>query len=133
MPRTTPGNVQDILGPHYDGKSAITPFIETANSLVSRIAANDTLATLSGVDLELIERWLAAHFYAHADQLMTSKSTGGASGSFQGQTGMVLESTQYGQTAMLLDSTGYLSRLNNETKSGTKQKAQMFWIGKKTV
>ena len=130
MSRTTSGNVQGILSSHYDGTAVLTPFIDTANSLVSRVATADTLVTLSAVDLELIERWLAAHFYAHADQLMTSKSTGGASGSFQGQTGMVLESTQYGQTAMLLDSTGYLSRLSNETKTGTKQKAQLFWLGK---
>jgi len=78
---------------------------------------------------ESVECFLAAHFYAHADQLLQSKSTGGSSGSFQGQTGQVLSSTQYGQTAMLLDVTGLLAKRSKEAETGQKRVAGVSWLG----
>jgi hypothetical protein len=59
-----------------------------------------------------IELQLSAHFYSLRDQRYQSKSTGGASGSFQGQVGEGLASTDYGRNALALDVTGYLARIN---------------------
>lgn len=106
----------------------MTPFIRIANRLVSKVDTNDEDNLLDDGDLQELETWLAAHFYAHRDQLLTSKSTSGASGSFQGQTGMFFSSTQYGQTALLLDVTGYLSALQQMAQNGRK-KIQMIWLG----
>lgn len=126
MSRTSEAAVKLILDRHYDTAHAasLVPFIDTASSLVDKISTNDTTSILSATDLEIIERWLSAHFYAQSDQLYTSKSTGKASGSFQGQTGMQLENTIYGQQAMLLDASGYLSALQKGGIVGG------FWLGK---
>jgi len=129
MARTTSANVTAILvtDKNYDGSTSLAAFIDTATALVDEVVtcAAKRGITLSATLLELIERWLAAHFYAHADPLYTSRSTQGASGSFQGQTGMHLESTQYGQTAMVLDTSRCLAAIN---KGGSKIGA--VWLGK---
>jgi len=129
--RTTDDNVKAILVGHYDtdGAPALTAFIATASSLTDYVDTCDTLDELSTTTLELIERWLAAHFYAHADQLAKSKATGDASVSFQGMTGKGLDSTQYGQTAMNLDVTGCLAKKNKEMTEG-KVKVGITWLGK---
>lgn len=126
--RTTSSAVEGILVDHYDGATSLTPFIETASSITNKVSSNDTDSLLNATDLELIERWLAAHFYAHSDQLPQSKNTGRASASFQGQTGMVFNSTQYGQTALGLDITGYLAKLQAQASTGPI-KASAVWLG----
>jgi hypothetical protein len=129
MPRTTPKLVSEII--QVDPSLQIAPFIRSASALVDWLAAEAlTLAppiTVAESLLRELETWLAAHLYAHRDQLYTSKSTGGASASFQGQTGMYLESTQYGQTALLLDVTGLLAARNK----GIVNRVQVAWLGKR--
>lgn len=126
MSRTNSSNVANILLDNYDGTTVLDRFIDTAASLTNKVSTNDTASELDAADLELIERYLAAHFYCLADPLYASKSTGGASGSFQGQTGMGLDFTPYGQTAKRLDVTGYLARLDMPTRP----KAGSIWLGK---
>lgn len=128
MPRTTKALVEGILGDHYDSVSNVNKYIDTANSLVNKVSSNDSDSLLSSSDLELIERWLAAHCYAHHDQLYQQRSTGGASGSFQGQTEFMFKSTQYGQMALVLDVTGYLAELQQQAMEG-KRKAKVIWGG----
>ena len=128
MPRTTSNSVKNILGANYDGTTPLHPFVITASSLVNKVAGKDLTGVLSSDDLELIERWLAAHFYGHADQFYQQRSTGRASGGFQGQTAMVFNSTQYGQTALALDVTGELARIQQQATTG-KQKAGILWGG----
>ena len=124
--RTTEDAVRAII----DNTTTIdmTPFIRIANLLVTKVDSADENSLLSTSDLVELETWLAAHFYAHRDQLLQNKSTSGASGGFQGQTGMFFSSTQYGQTALMLDVTGYLSSLQQMAQNGRK-KAQMIWLG----
>lgn len=128
MSRTSSGDVEAILGGHYGGSTDLDAFILTAASLVGKCSAADTGGVHSASDLELIERWLAAHFYAHSDQLTQTRSTGKASATFQGQTAMVFNSTQYGQTALALDTTGYLAKLQQQAMTGPK-KAGGVWLG----
>lgn len=129
MAITTPGAVQDILGPHWDGSTSVSPFIRTAAALVSWLQSQDTEGLLTDELLEEIETYLAAHFYAHSDQLFQSKSTGKASASFQGKTGMVLSSTQYGQTAMVLDVAGLLAQRSADAEKGTRRTMRAIWLG----
>lgn len=121
--RTTSPDVQGILGDHYDGTTDLSPFITTASSLVDRLATLDTDSILSTAQKELIERWLAAHFYVQADPILASKSTGKSSGVFEGQTAMALDNSRYGQMAKVLDVTGRLGNLS-------RPKARMQWLGK---
>jgi hypothetical protein len=122
--RTTERAVKSILGGHYDGTTGLQPFIDTASSLVDDIAVADS--SISASRLELIERWLAAHYYEHADPITASRSTGGASGQFQGRTDMGFDSTKYGQEAKRLDSSGLLVKLDQPLRP----KAGCVWLGK---
>jgi hypothetical protein len=125
--RTTSNSVKALLLRQYDANAApsLTPFIDTATVLVDRMVAEDADGLLTAAELELIERYLAAHFYLHSDQALMSKSTGGASGSFQGQTGIGLDGSQYGQTAKRLDVTGYLVRMDQPQRPVS----QVEWLG----
>lgn len=127
---TTEAAVIAILGDNYGLSNNLAGHLVTAASLAAVVAEKDTDGVMSSTTLERIEAYLAAHFYAHADQLYTSKSTDGASGSFQGQFGMVLMSTQYGQTACLLDETGYLAQKSKDAEMGARKKTDLIWLGK---
>lgn len=121
MARTIDAKVIEILGPNYNSKTrpSLARFIDTAASLVNWVVTQDVDGLMNSDSLELVERWLAAHFYAHSDQLYQSKNTSGAGATFQGQTAMILKSTQYGQTAMLLDVTNSLAMRSKNAENGT--------------
>lgn len=128
MARTTEDTVQRILGPNYDGASDLLEVIATASMFVDLIVACNTRKgglALEDTQLERIEAYIACHLYGHSDQFYQSRSTQGASGSFQGQTSQLgLEGSQYGQTALRLDTTGCLSVINNPSR-----KVGMRWLG----
>jgi hypothetical protein len=133
MIRTTAGAVRELLmdnyGPRRDGSLPdLTPFILSASVLVDQSVARGQAFqanALSDTESELIERWLAAHFYMQADRGLDSESQGGASGSFSGKTDMYLESTLYGQTAVRMDRSGHL-----QSVAGKERKAaRAFWLG----
>lgn len=130
MSRTTVNAVKAILLADYnvDDGPSLQPYIDTANALTSRVAAcaADRGLALLNTELELIERWLAAHFYAVSDKPYSSKTTAGASASFQGQTAKYLEFTGYGQMAVTLDPSGCLAAI----ASGLRRVAGGFWLGK---
>ncbi len=137
MARTTPALVQALLGVNYD--SVRTPdlaqFIAPASMIVDQvkviacrkgIAYTDSANPGDPSQLETIERWLAAHYYAQQDPLYTSRSTQGATGSFQvGQLGKGFASTQYGANAMDIDFSGALKNINGQ------QKARGTWLGRR--
>lgn len=131
MARTNAAAVQGILLKDYDEENApsLDPFIATATVVVDRVddRATDNGLTLTSTELELIERWLAAHFYAVSDKPYQSKSTEGASASFAGQTRMYFAATLYGQMAISIDRSGTLFAMGSE--SGRKS-ARAVWLGK---
>lgn len=107
----------------------ISMFIETANNLVTRLLG--TNADLDSAALELIERWLSAHFYAVFDPRVSSESVSGVSASYQHSVSLGLAVTTYGQQAMMLDTTGTLAAYNAKATGKTKGavKPQLFWAG----
>lgn len=126
--RTDDTAVKTVLLRDYDTRNlpSLTAFIDTASAIVDRVA---TCAALKGKslttgELELVERWLAAHCYAQSDKTYASRSTAGASGSFDGKTDMGFDSTLYGQTAMRIDYSGCLTAINK------RQVAGAVWLGK---
>ncbi len=132
--RTTELLVKEVLGNNYDGRTSIYPFMRGASIVVDRVAACAITKEIPRTTAELreIETWLAGHFYAHHDQLYTSKSTSGAGASFQGQTAMHLNSTQYGQMAMTLDTSGCLADIQAGVTPGAgRPVASGVWLGKR--
>ncbi len=105
MPRTTPELVRGVID--VDDAIDLSPFIFSANELVTEFCAVDV--TYSPSRLELIERWLSAHFYATLDQQAESEGVGAVKSKYQGITAMELDGTRWGQQAMLLDTKRYLA------------------------
>lgn len=130
MARTTTKAVEGVLaaGKDYDTKirPSLIPYIDAASSMVDDVVdcASAKGVVLSAAKKEIMERWLAAHFYAISDKPYASKSTEGASASFHGQTGMYGEATLYGQTAMRLDPSNCLAAILGGKVAGG------FWAGK---
>ncbi len=119
--RTTPALVRALGG--FPVSFDLDASIATANLLVDDVAATGD-ACLSPKKLELIERWLAAHFAALNSQKVVSKSIAGASASYEGSVsgGEGISLTRFGQQAMALDCSGYLRNLD-------KPKPKMEWLG----
>ena len=123
MARTNEDSVGEII--EVDVNIDLTPFIDTANSLVEEIASS------SGHDdarLELIERYLAAHFYTLRDPRPTSEKAGSVGVNYQSKVDLNLKTSHYGQTALVLDTSGLLAAINNRASRG-KKTVSVHWLG----
>lgn len=120
MARTTAIKVQEILGSNWDGKSRMDPYMEVATDVVTQVddAATEKDIILSSTRLELIERWLAAHYYTMMDPLYKSKGTDKASGTFMERS--------YKEVAIQLDTSASLSAIMSP--EGPKV-AEGIWLG----
>jgi len=118
----------------------LDPYIDAANELVSERCTGifpGTLDTLNKQDLpsyvpapggfqysayrlELIERWLSAHFYAVMDPRSVMEGAGSVKQELQGKVDLGLRSSLYGQQAMRLDTQGALAILDNSMNKYTK-------------
>lgn len=110
-----------------DTEETLTPFIETASLLVDD---NCTDSDYSDAKLELIERWLAAHFCAIKDTRAASEKAGSVGQSFQHKVDLNLAVTMYGQQAMLIDNAGNLAALNKQATDGVPKRAGITWLGR---
>jgi hypothetical protein len=117
MPRTSSLAVEAIID--VVSGDDVMPFIEVANDVVTNVCGT---AGYTATTLELIERWLAAHFYAIRFPRATSQSMG-ASESYSNVLGKALDQTTYGQQAKAIDYKGTLARAG-------MARATMFWLGK---
>lgn len=127
MARTTTQAVQAILGADYDTleEPDLTPYVETAAVLTAQMesCAEGRSYTHGAAQLEMIERWLAAHAYVCSDPTYLEKETQRARGKFMGTSGKGLEGSRYGQMAISLDGSGCLKSLNTQTRP------QLLWLG----
>src|SRR3954470_15912665 len=101
MSRTTPSLVKGILLRDYDTRrnSDLQPFIDSASMIIDRVKVVSAQEgySLTDSELELLERWVAAHGYCMSDQPFAAKKTLSATATMHGKTGMRLEATKYGQ------------------------------------
>lgn len=105
--RVTAGQVMEIISTSLSDVE-INAFINTAHTLIQ---AKLTDANLGADTLTQIELWLSAHFLSMRDQRAKSETIAEYSVSYQGNSGMGLESTLYGQQALALDWSGTLKCL----------------------
>lgn len=129
MARTNSAAVQLLMAPgqDYDTDAApsLTPFIDSATVIVTRVAACaiQKEMALTTEELELIERWLAAYLYTRSDPIYQSKSTGGQSASFVADSKATTE--RYKAGALMVDPSGCLQSIMNSVP-----KAGAYWLGK---
>jgi len=102
------------------------PFILAASALVDQVeAASD----FTSATLELIETWLAAHFYCIRDPRVVSENAGPVGATYQSNVGLFLSLTHYGQMAMVLDTSGTLKGFN--TPATAPKIVSVTWLGTK--
>lgn len=129
MSRTTTEAVAGIAEVDLNSVPDLTPFIETASAIVDDHCLN------SGYDstrLELIERWLAAHFYKIRDQATSLESARGVSVQYQHKVDLFLSNTMYGQQAMTLDSAGNLAAWQMSMQEGKRTTVGITYLGSDT-
>ena len=122
--RTTTTAVLEVLAPgkEYDLQTnpSLVPFLDAAQTLTNRVASLALHRQSGGYqasELEVIERYLAAHYYLTSDKAYANKSDGGASATFMQQTGKRLDQTPHGQTALNLDYLGVLNGINSNARA----------------
>lgn len=126
MSRTTSQAVLDLI--ELEDGVSVTQFIDSATMLVTEKC--DTVSNSYSVErLEMIERYLAAHFAAVKYPRTTSESAAGTSESYQTSVGKGFELSPFGQHAMLLDTGGGLAKLNKNTQDGVRSVASLMWMG----
>ncbi len=118
--RTTVAQVNALLGARWDGTTDVSPYIEIASSFVDSVAACATAKgkTLTAVQLELIERVMAAYYYMFMDPAYKSRSTASASGSWD------FDMKDYTKQAIMIDPSGCVNALLN------RYAADVDWLGK---
>lgn len=126
MAYTTTTLVQSALLGDYDGTADLSFFVTQASVMLTNMV---TCATKKGItitedNLQVIETYLAAHYYAIADRILTQKTTGRSAATFAGVFEKGLALTPYGQAAMDLDPSGCLSAMTKRNTIGG------FWLGK---
>jgi hypothetical protein len=111
--------------------SDLDPFIEVANELVTEqcTGTNGPATAYTATRLELIERWLAAHFYTNRDPRPTNEKAGPVGAAYQSRVDLGFDTSHYGQHAMRLDTNGGLAALNQSVKKGGKQTVGFTWLG----
>lgn len=127
MARTTAENVALIV--EVDADISLTPFIDMANELVTECCAD---AGYTATRLELIERWLSAHFYVIRDPRASSESAGVSISYANPNVGMAIHGTKEGQQALLLDTAGGLTALSKSSESGRGRTVGVTWMGSDT-
>lgn len=100
-----------------------TPFLETANALINQVCLE---SGYTEEYLELIERWLSAHFFSIPIPKTKQEAAKGLTETTEGQTKLGFNFTRYGQQAMLLDYDGNLASLNEGKK---KLKGKVYFVG----
>jgi len=114
--RTTSEAIQKIMEVDTTVITDFDPFITTANELVTECCGD--VSNYDDTRLELIERWLAAHFIAISDVRASMEKAGSVSASYDRRIGLGLDQTTYGQQAKLLDTNGGLASLDQKMKRG---------------
>lgn len=126
---------EDAVGSVIDVESGddLTPYIDTASALVTERC---TASGYSTQRLELIERWLAAHYYAINRRRTAQEGVSGANEQFDPiKVDLFFDNTVYGQTAVALDTAGNLAALQNSLKDvkivlKAAGKPSTTWLGK---
>ena len=123
MARTTDAAVKLII--EVDTNIALDSFIEAANALVTELCADYYDATR----LELIERWLSAHFYTVRDMRAEMEKADDVTQKLQSKVDLGFDTSHYDQMAMRLDTEGLLAGLNERIKAGKAASITFSWLG----
>jgi hypothetical protein len=130
MARTTATRVEGII--EVDPDDTLTPFINSANRVVTRIC-EDTDDAYTTDELEDIECWLAAHFYAVLRPAFVVESVDVMTTRIESKVDLGLSNTRWGIAAMAIDTFGNLANWNNEMvnrkPTDGRRTPSLSWLG----
>jgi len=112
-----------------DSSISLAPFIEAASAMVD-VNCEALNPDYTATELELIERWLAAHCYHIRDMRAEQEKAGSVGSTYQSKVDLGLDVTHYGQMAMRLDYYGGLAALNERIKDGRRGVVSLTYLGK---
>ena len=121
----SPAQIRDLIETALDD-ATLQVFANDSHVIVS-----ETIPSSAGVSegrLEIIEKYLAAHFTALRDPRLTSEHVGPATSSYEGQSGLYLAHTRYGQQVMVLDPTGSFAAMDQGASTGTVAELTVFTV-----
>ena len=128
MANTTATAVQTLLGEWYNSNYVVTSFITTANLIVAKHCTDDDF---TNSELEVIERYVAAHLYCVTHRRSTTEGGAGIpSETKQHVEDLGFDATEFGQMAKRLDWSGALASLDNASKKGLRRSVNLTWAGK---
>lgn len=137
-PRTTDALVRGII--QVPDGFDLSPFIAIANMMTTDICTypkpggDQTLLPYSdgfiGSKMELIERWLSAHFYTIYDNQLDSAKAGTVAVKYQYKVDLGLKVSLYGQQVLRMDSNGGLAQLDNIVNVTREITVKLSWLGK---
>jgi len=123
--RTTETLIKEIISVSKKQVS-LDQFILPANELVNELLTD---SGYSSTRLQLIETWLAAHFYAILDPRAKDEKAGPVSQENQSKVDLGLNVTHYGQQAMRFDTQGILARMDKSTTLGKNRTVGVTFLG----
>jgi len=133
--RTTPDVVIKLLE-EYDPAMDMMQCIEAGNSVTTQQCVNSLTYTYTDILLELIERYLSAHFYEINIARQKFRAAGKVQDSMESKVDLHLNLTRYGQMAMVIDGAGNLAAWNNAlddvkkpVDAGYRPKVAFTWLG----
>lgn len=112
-----------------DEESDYSPYIVAASSIVDDVCVDTSTYTYTAAKLELIERWLAAHFFTVQDGQVTEEQAGPVREKVAFKIDLFLLNTKYGQVALALDTAGNLAAWQKELENGGPRRCGMTWLG----
>lgn len=130
MARTTAAAVRKIakVKRSLSTDEDLAPFIEAAGAVIDSVCLE---SDYDDTRLELIERWLSAHFYHVFDPRRNQERADVVSAFYEGKSGMGFDFTRYGQMAKRLDTAGNLAKLDADCAAGRKPfTPTLAWLGK---
>lgn len=122
--RTTSALVEGIIEVDVEGID-LAGFILPANELVTELCTD---SGYSDTRLELIERWLSAHFFTVRSMRASEEKAGPFDAKLQSKIDLFLLLSHYGQMAMLLDTAGNLAELMEMLEEGVIT-PDVTWLG----
>ena len=124
MPRTKPNLVRKIIT--VNEEDDLQAAIDSATNLVDQVCLH---SGYNDTTLELIERWLAAHFYDIFKKEAVQENIGQSQNTYQSKIELGLRLTHWGQQALLLDTKGNLAALDNKQKNLRGRPPSVKWVG----
>ncbi len=127
MPRTTDAAVRAITTVPKK-VTDLTPYIEVANNMVTRVCLE---SDYDDATLELIERYLAAHFLAVHFPISIMERAASVQSLKEHKVALGLMNTRYGQQACMIDTAGNLAAVSANAEKGIKKvQVGLTYLGK---